>query len=275
MIKLKPPSWFTRPHLSPSSINKWIASPHAWAACYVGEISDPPGAAAIRGQVVEELFVSVLMEEREPLDALYRAEREVLERCRQTSQGGLFSGGRMLPGAEQEASRAKAILKHCLDHVAGSAKPSFPHEGQQWRVEADLGVGIPVIGYIDLLWPRERTLLDLKTSARKPGKMKAAHLRQLALYRHRGAGYKCGFAIAHPEGFEVFYPDHDDLDLAFHDLTDAARRLVRWLNRYESAKDLLEECMPDADGIHFPSRGMEQIRRTFGLPVDANELWGE
>jgi hypothetical protein len=262
---LKPPDWFKKPHLSPSSINKWIGSPHAWASSYVGGVYDPAGAAAIRGTVVEDLLVAVLTGKMSAAEAMAEAKPAVLERCR-ASAGSGFSA-RMPWGADSEADRAEAILRHCLEAANGAAPPVFTAEGNQWRAELDLGVGIPVIGFIDLLWPKQSKLLDLKTSAKRPGKPKAAHMRQLSLYRAFAPGYQCGFAIAHPEGFSVIYPEQHELDAAFLDLTAAAQRLVRWLNRYGSAEELLAECMPDADGIYFPATTAQATRRAFKLEI--------
>jgi hypothetical protein len=261
---LKPPDWFKKAHLSPSSINKWIASPHAWAAAYLGGIFDPPGSAAIRGTVVEDLLVAVLTGKKTADEALQQAAPTVLERCRAAAGGGGFAS-RMPYGADAEAERAEAILRHCLEAAVGAAAPVFAAGGNQWRAEVDLGAGIPVIGFIDLLWPKQGKLLDLKTSARKPGKPKAAHMRQLSLYRAFAPGYSCGFAVAHPDGFTVVYPDQHELDAAFEDLKAAAQRLVRWLNRYSSAEEVLAECMPDLDGLYFPVTTAPAVRRAFGL----------
>ncbi|PSA69589.1 hypothetical protein, partial [Corynebacterium diphtheriae] len=60
--------------------------------------------------------------------------------------------------------------------------PQRPNQGDQHKVEIRLeGVDVPVIGYLDWLYPTE--VLDLKTTLRVPSAMSETHLRQASIYK--------------------------------------------------------------------------------------------
>lgn len=159
-------------HLSASSINMWINAPDAWVAKYLLGVEFPFGAAAERGKAVESAVVAILSGVPED-QAIADAEAGF---------------DRWIPFADEKATKERDLIgpmtRVAVGELRGFGKPDFPENGQhKVSITANLGDwSIPVIGFLDLVFPAHGLVVDLKTTTRVPSVMSAEHQLQRAIY---------------------------------------------------------------------------------------------
>ena len=166
-------------HLSPSSINLWTNAPDVWVAQYLFGKRGPMSAAAMRGICTEDAVVAVLQGKNADgaLDA-------ALEKFDQT-----------FPIGDEKTTKERAMIQPCMElaiqELEQYGEPEFPEEGQEKisitatekTDEGKLIYSIPVIGYLDLVFPKHGVVIDLKTTGRCPSVMSSEHQLQRAIYQ--------------------------------------------------------------------------------------------
>lgn len=165
-------------HLSASSINLWTDAPDLWVLRYVLKRSTPFGPAPKRGQAVEDAVVSILLGESE--DAAVQKAEEGFDRQ-------FFIG-------TEESSKERELIRPmtqvAVAELAGYGRPEFPEGGSQEKISINANFGgwsIPIIGFLDLVFPQHGLVVDLKTTSRIPSVMSSSHQLQRAIY-HRAKG---------------------------------------------------------------------------------------
>ena len=160
-------------HLSPSSINLWTNAPDVWVAQYLFGKRGPMSAAAMRGICTEDAVVAVLQGKNADgaLDA-------ALEKFDQT-----------FPIGDEKTTKERAMIQPCMElaiqELEQYGEPEFPEEGQE-KISITAKTDdyeIPVIGYLDLVFPKRGVVIDLKTTGRCPSVMSAEHQLQRAIYQ--------------------------------------------------------------------------------------------
>ena len=160
-------------HLSPSSINLWTNAPDVWVAQYLFGKRGPMSAAAMRGICTEDAVVAVLQGKNADgaLDA-------ALEKFDQT-----------FPIGDEKTTKERAMIQPCMElavqELEQYGEPEFPEEGQE-KISITAKTDdyeIPVIGYLDLVFPKHGVVIDLKTTGRCPSVMSAEHQLQRAIYQ--------------------------------------------------------------------------------------------
>ena len=160
-------------HLSPSSINLWTNAPDVWVAQYLFGMRGPMSAAAMRGICTEDAVVAVLQGKNADgaLDA-------ALEKFDQT-----------FPIGDEKTTKERAMIQPCMElavqELEQYGEPEFPEEGQE-KISITAKTDdyeIPVIGYLDLCFPKHGVVIDLKTTGRCPSVMSAEHQLQRAVYQ--------------------------------------------------------------------------------------------
>lgn len=160
-------------HLSASSINLWTNSPDVWVMSYLFGNRTPMGAAPWRGICVEDAVVDTLMGGSEQ-DAI-KAALEKFDK-------------RFLIGDEKttkERDMIEPMVQQAVEELMEFGQPEFPEGGKQEKISITAkgdGWEIPVIGYLDLVYPQHGTVIDLKTTGRIPSKMSAEHQIQRCIY---------------------------------------------------------------------------------------------
>lgn len=163
-------------HSSASSINLWNAAPDIWIAEKIFGIKSPVGAAAHRGNAVEAALVNILAYGVDKNEAINQAIQ-------------VFNGKTALSGGEdneKERSSIPSFVDQGLEALAPFGKPFFERGGEQNKIDLLCngdGWSLPVIGYLDLVYPEHGLVIDIKTSHRAPSEMSADHNRQCAIYR--------------------------------------------------------------------------------------------
>ena len=160
-------------HLSPSSINLWTNAPDVWVAQYLFGKRGPMSAAAMRGICTEDAVVAVLQGKNKD-----GALDQALEKFDQT-----------FPIGDEKTTKERAMIQPCMElavqELEQYGEPEFPEEGQE-KISITAKTDdyeIPVIGYLDLCFPKHGVVIDLKTTGRCPSVMSAEHQLQRAIYQ--------------------------------------------------------------------------------------------
>ena len=91
--------------------------------------------------------------------------------------------------ADEKISKERAMIEPCMEltlqDLEQYGKPEFPEEGQvKISITAKTpDFEIPVIGYLDFVFPDHGVVIDLKTTGRIPSTMSAEHQLQRAIYQ--------------------------------------------------------------------------------------------
>ena len=161
-------------HLSASSINLWSNAPDVWVMQYLHGLRTPMGAAPWRGICVEDAVVATLQGGSEQ-DAIKMALEKFDKR---------FLIGDDATTKEREL--IQPMIQLAIEELMEYGKPEFPEEGGQEKISITAkgdGWEIPVIGYLDLVFPQHGVVIDLKTTTRIPSSMSAEHQLQRAIYQ--------------------------------------------------------------------------------------------
>ena len=160
-------------HLSASSINLWTNAPDVWVAQYLFGRRGPMSSAAMRGICTEDAVVAVLQGKNADgaLDA-------ALEKFDQT-----------FPIGDEKTTKERAMIQPCMElaiqELEQYGEPEFSEEGQE-KISITAKTDdyeIPVIGYLDLVFPKHGVVIDLKTTGRCPSVMSSEHQLQRAIYQ--------------------------------------------------------------------------------------------
>jgi len=166
-------------HLSASSLNLWTNDPALWVMQYLHGKRTPMGPAAWRGICIEDALVQVKLGKMSLTDAYDYAEKKFDTRY-------MFG--------DQDSTRERANLRPMLAEadlaLTEFGKPEFPEEGQEKVSITARGDdwSIPVIGYLDLVFPQYGVVIDLKTTTRIPSVMSPEHQLQRAIYARAKGG---------------------------------------------------------------------------------------
>lgn len=199
-------------HLSASSINMWTDSPSAWVAKYLLKKRFPFGPAAERGKAVEQALVAMLLgesHEKALSDALAAFDRR-------------FMIG--TPETTRERDMIADMAKLAFDELAEFGAPEFPDDGQEKiQIAANFGDwSIPVIGFLDLVFPEHGRVVDLKTTSRIPSAMSQQHRLQRAIYSLAKGNMDVSFLYVSPKK-AAWLADGDPREILARAKTQIAR----------------------------------------------------
>ena len=248
-------------HLSPSSLNTFIASPAKFIATKIAKVNFQPGVAAMRGIATEAGLVALAFDHDLPVDVAAVIASEVI--AKEFQRHGIDPAD---PAAQKELQRtiecvragATAVRQHGMPLSVQTADKG----PQQHKVEFDLGVGIPVIGFLDLKFLGG--IVDIKSTSRLPTKLSAAHARQFALYS-AATGQRCAGLYVAPTGTRLL--EVGDVDLHLATMRATAYRLACFLSSFESKEQLLAACPPpDLSSFYWSSQTEKAIAYSlFGI----------
>jgi hypothetical protein len=242
-------------HLSASHLNLFVAQPAMWACKYLMKKRTPVGPAAHRGNAIECGVEAGLFDPAMPV-----------EECQNIAMAkfhGLtrFSGdGRV----EKERETVAPSVAIALAEMRQYGVPDKPEDGRQHKIEVTLpGIPVPIIGYLDLLFPQHGLLVDLKTTARIPSEMSEAHCRQGAIYHAAKGNHQVRFAYVSAKKIAVYVLDNVDGHLA--SVVRTAKAIENLLSLSDDA-ELLTKCFaPDLSSFYWGDASARSV---------ASEIWG-
>ncbi len=243
-------------HFSASALNKWIGSPAAYGLSYLKKVKEPTNPAMARGTHAESGIVAGLLD-----------HKRSIESCVDLALAGFDKDMALNPTnpdkIEMERKRISDLVGNGIIGLRKYGTPDF-QEGNQQFVKVNLdGVAVPLIGYLDLFYPEHGLIIDIKTTARMPSSISAAHARQGAGYAAAMANHEIRFAYVTPKDCKVLR--QEDTSERLTELTKVAQQLQHFLSQSEDTDELLRLLTPDYSSFYFSSPTMREAGR---------EVWG-
>lgn len=183
-------------HSSPSALNMWADCPGAWCARYLFGKQFSFGVAPQIGVLVEEVCARALMEEMTLDEAIEQAEKTFNKNnAFNTNQRDLarITDIRAMSVHALEALKpyGKPVFEHCIMNGRKQEKIELICNGDVWKM--------PVIGFLDFVYPDHGLVIDLKSTLRIPSEMSEAHKRQAAIYQQAVGNKAVKFLYVSPK----------------------------------------------------------------------------
>ena len=235
-------------HLSPSSLNLWLAQPAMWTLKYVHGYKDEAGPAMARGTAVE-------------------AGMQVL------LTGGSVDGAVTAahvnydlnqPEASDERDAERAVIEPMVRQLPG-VLAGWPRPlSYQRKVQAEYtgASTLPILGYLDFEF--EDCVVDLKTTKALPSKARIEHVRQVGLYAH-ATGKPVRLLYVTPKKSSLISVAPEDADVGWRQLKAAARALERTLTASPTAGALAEFFVPDFDSYHWDEKSISKAKEVYNV----------
>ena len=86
---------------------------------------------------------------------------------------------------EKERAVIESMIRNTVEVMEEYGEPIFSIDGEQQKVKINCvtdNFTLPIIGYLDFVYPEHGLVIDLKTTNRMPSTMSAAHRRQRCFY---------------------------------------------------------------------------------------------
>lgn len=226
-------------HSSPSAINMYADAPCAWVARYLFDKKLHFGVAAQIGVLTEKVVENVLCGAgfQESLDMAHKT----------------FLKDNALNTSEHDRERINDIepmAMNALEFLKPYGEPEY-RVGVRGREQQSIsmtckgdGWDLPIIGYLDFVYPKEGLVIDLKTTLRIPSEMSVSHKRQGAIYSKAKGNMACKMLYVSPKKYVV------------HDVDDVAgtlKEVKTILNRQEKFLRLDKETIRDIVPVHAES----------------------
>jgi RecB family exonuclease len=234
--------------LSPSQLNTFQREPAQWVAKYLFGIKDEFGPAPKRGTAVEAgadvwLYGGTADE----------AQAAAHDNFALNTQG--------LADEEHEVERA--LIAPMLTQAMQALDRDVVGRpvARQLKIELRLdGVEIPIVGYVDYLWPDYG--IDLKTTKRMPSKADWDHVRQIAIYQE-----------AKQRPFKLLYvtdkkrtlitPPPSEVAQAMKDMARTARALRKVLDKSDCREEVAEFFVPNRDSYRWDEQSLQALERIY------------
>lgn len=256
-------------HLSASSLNLFVAQPAMWAATYLMKKRTPVGPAAHRGTAIECGVEAGLFDPALPVEG---CQKLALAKFHGLTR---FSGDSRV---EKERDCIEPSVAIALAELRQYGVPAKAEDGRQHKIEVTVtGVAVPIIGYLDLLFPQHGILIDLKTTARIPSEMSEAHCRQGAIYAAAKGNHQVRFAYVSAKKIAVYVLENQADHLA--QVVRTAKAIENLLSLSDDS-ELLTRCFaPDLSSFYWgdaPARSLAHeiwgsAPAASGAPIAANE----
>lgn len=242
-------------HLSPSSINLFIAQPALWTCSYLMKRRTPVGPAAHRGTAIEAGVEAGLFDPEMPV-----------EECQKIGEAKFHSLTRLSadPRVEKERAAVAPSIAVALPELRQYGIPDKPEDGRQHKIVRHMeGVPVPILGFLDFWWPQHGIIGDLKSTSQIPSAISAPHARQGAFYTGHGANTQVRMGYVSPKRIAVYVVE----DVAHHlkVFLQAAQAIERLLSLSDDSEKLTRCFAPDLSSFYWgdaPARALAQ------------EIWG-
>ena len=238
-------------HLSPSSLNVWMAQPALWVMERLLKKRGDVGCAAHRGTASEAGVVKGLLDPK--MDIAECQAHALLEYDRLTALSG-----------DTRRAKEREAIPGIVATAIEELRQYGPLTQTQGRVEHCFdGLSVPIMGFFDFMFADCSILVDLKTTLRLPSEPSNQHCRQCALYVHN-TNAAARLAYTTPQKIGVY----EVLEPARHlaDLVNIAQRLERFLSISNDPMELAGFLTPDTDSFWFKDpTARAYAREVFGL----------
>lgn len=221
-------------HLSPSSLRLYREEPAAWVVRYLMGVRDEAGPGAWRGTAVEAGVDRLL----------FGYDKDMALAAMNAKWNELAQGV-----ADDRALKEAADLGDYLAQAQSALKDRPMPLTKQSRISIDLpGIEVPLIGFVDYLWPAEG--LDLKTTQRLPSAPQPAHVEQMAVYME-ATGKPFSLLYVTPKKSAIYPVTADMARDAMVRVRRGALAVRALLEKSQGAYDALSIFSPDMSTYHW------------------------
>lgn len=242
-------------HLSPSSINLFIAQPALWAVSYLMKKRTAVGPAAHRGTAIEAGVEAGLFDPAMPV-----------EECQKIGLQKFHSLTRLSSDARIEKERAAIApsIEVALAELRQYGIPDKPEDGRQHKVVKMIeGIPVPVWGFLDFWWPQHGIIVDLKSTARIPSAISEPHARQGAFYTGANSNQQVRMGYVSPKKIAVYVVE--DVVHHLNTFVTAAQAIERLLSLSDDSEKLTRCFAPDLTSFYWGDASARAL---------AQEIWG-
>lgn len=172
--KLKPHPALPAGYLSSSSVSMFLRCPKQFEFRYIEGLSYPPSVAMIEG-TSHHIWLADNNEKKMETGE-DQPKKEMLELFSETFFEKAQEVGDITPGGEKEVlNRGEGLVNAYMDTMAPEIQPKAAEQ----KFEIEVG-GVPVLGFIDLITPKE--VLDYKVVKKAKSENEVKDSIQLGLY---------------------------------------------------------------------------------------------
>lgn len=233
-------------HLSASSLGLYRTEPAMWVMRYLYGVKDEVGASAWRGKAVEAAVDMILYKNCPDEDAVPVALRLFdLE-----AQGEI----------SEKIDKERAAIPDMIAQASLLMRPMGMPTMRQEKIEYWLdGIEIPIIGYVDYLWPE--LIVDLKTTFRLPSAPSEDHAIQVTVYSEALKRPSKLVYVTPKKGAEY---DVSGDSAALWSLRRSAFAVRSMLNRCESKNEAAAMFSPDFGDFRWNDTNKQSAYEIFG-----------
>tara|TARA_B100000424_G_scaffold18737_1_gene13499 strand:+ start:1024 stop:1869 length:846 start_codon:yes stop_codon:yes gene_type:complete len=252
-------------HLSPSSINLYIASPLLWIIRYIMKIQSLGSPAMWRGNAVDKAvgsYFGLHHEEFKPKsitqvqtqglkqfdDDVYLASQKIKEKDKKADDNTIFE---RIPVEKFKIEREllPRYIKTAIDHYKNFDQADSYQEKVMYEMK---GLPIPIIGYIDLKYEKDGVVRDIKTSGRSVSALSNSVSRQLALYGHcTGMLPLADYIVCNKSKSDVVSLEVANVKASLDELERGALAIKKLLSISDDIQDMTSLFVPDFDNFRF------------------------
>jgi hypothetical protein len=250
-------------HISASQINEYISSPARWILRVSG-YQDRSGSPAMwRGIVVDQAICKALDEPNTDYKTIQDyAAREFARLHAEALESYEYDDAKVY----KEQLAVSGYLDIALPHFKSLGAPIE----SQSKIVVDIGLPVPIVGYIDLLY--EGVVRDIKTVGRLPKTVPSATCRQLAIYAHAKDSIPIVDYVHHTKTSQQIVtmpvPNHrSHWEMA----VKAANNMAKLLSISSDIKEIAGLIMPDFDDWKWSTGEKEAARRLWSLNDEQEE----
>ncbi len=244
-------------HVSPSQINLMANEPAMWVMEYLLGRKVPRGARAVRGIAVEMAVVAALRHGKAEAAAIAEATRHYNKMT--ALQGDAHR--------DQERQVIGPMVRLALEQLIPLGPPDFPEGHPQHRVELTCHGDewtLPVIGYLDLVYPDRGLVVDLKTTHRMPSVMSREHQRQRCIYQRAMGNH--GVRFLYVTGKKAEWREDGEVNDVLAEVKTILNRFERFL-RLSKDPHILTSAVPVIPGSYYWNSpiALQARQEVFGL----------
>lgn len=246
-----------RQYTSHSELWMHATDPAAWLLRYEMNVRGSTNANMARGNAIEHGLEMLLtdefgvMTEQEAVDEAIKVFRK--ETALVVDAESRDKVVQQIPDFITQANEAFSNFGRCLS--------------TQNRLEIDLGVGLPIIGYDDFEFEGEPKLsVDLKTTTRMPSEMPDMAMQQASIYQAMRPDHKIIFVYVTPKKWKIFEINKPDTVPVIEDVKKRVKAMLTMRGLSNDPQELATLFAPSYSSFYWNDPIMRvEAKRVFGV----------
>lgn len=246
-----------RQYTSHSELWMYATDPAAWHLRYNMGVRGSTNANMARGNAVEHGLELLLTDEFGAMTFEVAKERAIELFMKETA---------LVVDAEQRAKVAEQIPDFIEE-----AYEAFSEFGtcisSQNRLELDLGIGLPILGYDDFEFDGDPKLsVDLKTTTRMPSVLPDMAMQQASIYQAARPDHKIIFVYVTPKKWQIFEVQKADTVEVIEDVKRRVKAMQTMRGLSNDPRELATLFAPSYSSFYWNDPIMRsEAKRIFGV----------